>query len=935
MVVSAGVILLSFSGSAQASQNSAESAQHYASAERAIQKSDIGTATIELKNAVRSDPDNNDARYQLALLYLRTGVPAAALAELETVRARSYDEAKLALPLMQCYLALGRFKESLTKVDVTNLKGETRSAVLAAQSRASMALHDAVGARRLSDEALKESPNLASALVASAMLLNSEGKVVDAEAQLAKAADGDAQLDVLLLKGELRQKQNDPQGALKYFNLAVAKAPSDMGARIERAVLNVTLNQLKAVEVDDNAVLAIEPKQPYALYLRAYLLAQDKKFRDAIQILLALPQLLDSYPPAIYLLAATALEDNRFDTALEYSQRYLQKRPDGVAGSRLLALVHQRMNAPATAVGILEPLIARYPNDNPLKLQLAAALLAAGRSSEAVDLFQQGLAVDPGNVQARLALATGELRSGQTDQGVAEIEGIVKSDPGSLQANTLLVMSELQVGQAEKALQTATAMVTMKDADPNAYNLQGTAFLANKNMDGARAAFQTALKRDSKFTPAMLNLARIEERAGNWAAAKQWYEKVTVILPMDMAAYDGLSNLALRNGDVDGAEAYLKQAVARDGAATAPRLRLIDMLLEHKRNEQGLIEARDFVNAAPQSPLALGALGRAQLATGDVVNGIGSYQRLATLIPDDADAQRRLGRVMAMADANAAKGGAGKYTSEARAAFDRAVNIAPDDIAVLSDRLEFERRVDGAKAAVILAQKYADARPNSVGRMIVLGDSQVAADQTSAGVLTYRRVWEKSKSSLTTLRVYAGLMHEEKAEEAMKVLRDWSEKHPTDYEIRFLIASSDIKAGRTEQAIAETEAMYSVFPENPLLLNNLAWLYTKSDAAKAMAFAEKAYALAPLSPDVMDTLGWLYVATSEVVRAEPLLRKAYEAAPARADIGFHYAVALEKNKKGSIAKGVLEKSLAGSPKFAERAEAQAMFDRLVTSGPPK
>jgi len=931
-VSAVGVVLIGLAGGAGAATGVAQDSQrHYAAARHNLEKGERAAAVIELKNAIRTDPANSDARFELALIYLGDGNPAGALSELESAKSRGYDPKKVVLPLAQTYLALGRFRDVLAKVDPSIVEGEPRAAVLAAQARASMALEDPQNAKRLLDEALKISPNLTSALVASAMLLSAEGKIAEAEALIRKAGSDETQADLLILKGELRQKQGDLEGALAHFNSAAKKYPNYAGARIKRAGVNMARNQLDAVQEDIDWVLAREPRQPLALFLKAYVLAREKKYREANQILLALPDLLDHYPPAVYLLAATALEDGQVDLAFEQAQRYVQSVPNDLSGNKLLALLYQRKNMAAKAVAILEPLTARFPNDNQLKLQFAGALLEVGRSVEAIALFQRGITADPENKQARLALAMGQLQAGKTGDGVAEIEKLVQSDPKSLQANALLVLTQLQTRQPESALRTAKAMVAVNDNDPNAHNLLGTVYLSTNDPVNARTSFQAALQKDAKFVPASLNLAQLEEKAGERAAAKQWYEKVVAIEPGNMIAYQGLANLALRDGKTDEAVGYLKQAIARDGAAPEPRLRLIDILLEKKKSPQALIEARDFVTTAPKSPQALDALGRVQLAAGETGDGLVSFQRLAILSPDNAEVQRRLGRAYMVAGTTSAKGEAEEYAKEARAAFDQALKFAPDDSAALADRLELERRAGGAKAALALAQNYSTARPESTPRLIALGDTQLAADQAPAATVTYRKAWDKSKSSLTTTRLYGSLARSGKAAEGMTLLEGWVKAHPMDYDARFLVSNEYLRIGKTNEAIAETQALSAAFPENPVLLNNLAWLYSKQDSAKAIEFAERAYVLAPQSADVLDTLGWLYASASNLPKGEPLLRKAHEAAPMRGDIGFHYAVVLDKSKKPDAAKAVLEKTLASDTRFAERAEAQSLFEKLSAS----
>src|SRR5690606_28837121 len=117
-----------------------------------------------------------------------------------------------------------------------------------------------------------------------------------------------------------------------------------------------------------------------------------------------------------------------------------------------------------------------------------------------------------------------------------------------------------------------------------------------------------------------------------------------------------------------------------------PRLKLIELYVNRSDNTRALKAARDFAAAVPGNPVAIEALGRMQIASGDITNGIGSYRRLATEAPDNPEAHRRLGRAYAAAAAKE-KNNTAAYLTEARIAFDRALEISPDYEPVLMDRL--------------------------------------------------------------------------------------------------------------------------------------------------------------------------------------------------------------------------------------------------------
>ena len=65
------------------------------------------------------------------------------------------------------------------------------------------------------------------------------------------------------------------------------------------------------------------------------------------------------------------------------------------------------------------------------------------------------------------------------------------------------------------------------------------------------------------------------------------------------------------------------------------------------------------------------------------------------------------------------------------------------------------------------------------------------------------------------------------AEGGRKTLRSWLDKHPEDGRVRLALASYYQSAGDTEAATKEYQALLKQFPNDPVALNNLAWMYPK------------------------------------------------------------------------------------------------------------
>ncbi len=916
-----------------------ESERIYSRAKDLEKSGDIAGAIIQLKNAIRIDPDLTQGRYELGLLYLRTADPAAAQSELESARSRGYDETKIIGPLVQAYLAQSKFREILRNIDPAKFSGDTQSELMAVQGRAHIALQDLAAARGLIEKALAQSPALPSVLATAATLARVEQRYPDAEKYtdqgLAAAPDN---VELLVMKAEARQQVKDFDGALKALDHAVSKQPRYPRARLARGLVNLARGKPDLLPDDVREVLAVDPKNPIGLYLRAVIVSNDRNYREATQILLGLPELLDGYPPARYLLAAAAFSDNQFESARSNAELYLKKVPGDVAGSNLLAAAALRLNDPKRAVEILEPLAKANGDNNQLRVQLASAYLGVGRSEEAVKLFEQGVQAEPENDQTRMALAVSQLQTGAVDAGVLQLQKLIEAKPDSLRANQLLILAHLQGKQFDKAVATADAMIKASPKSAEAHNLKGTVSLAKDDLNGARTAFNAALANDAKFTPAMLNLARIEERSTQLDAARSWYQKVIAVDRANQTAYSGLTNLALAEKKTDEAVKFLEQAISVSKTDVGPRLRLVDVLLGANQPGRALIAARDFANALPNDAQAVDALGRTQVANGEVATALGTYRRLVTMSPDNAEAQRRLGRALVTAADVAKKQSTGggsqqlppidRLISEAKATFDAAIADAPDYPAAVTDRIALEKNTDGDAAALKLAQKLVQDRPESVARLIASGDLAAVIGNNQVALVSYQTAWNKAKSGPVVRRLYDAMAKDKKAPEALQMLKKWTTENPTDFESRFLIASIAIAEGRNDDAIAETEAMDGALPDNPIFLNNLAWLYGEKNSPKAFEIGQKALELAPESPDVLDTLGWLEVEKRDLKKGVALLEKSHKLATGNPVIAYHYAAALKRSGDAVKAKAILQESLKIKGTYKERAMAEALLKEI-------
>ena len=95
------------------------------------------------------------------------------------------------------------------------------------------------------------------------------------------------------------------------------------------------------------------------------------------------------------------------------------------------------------------------------------------------------------------------------------------------------------------------------------HNDLGVAYEAEGRLDLAAREYRRALKRDSRFGRARLNLGNVEAAAGRWARAEREYRRALLDLPEDPDPPNNLAVALLRRGRALGeAETLATRAVA-------------------------------------------------------------------------------------------------------------------------------------------------------------------------------------------------------------------------------------------------------------------------------------------------------------------------------------------------------------------------------------
>lgn len=906
---------------ADAAKVSTESVGYYEEAKAYLKKGDVKSAVIQLKNAIRTDPDNVQARFDLAIIYLRGRDGPSAEKELKAARERGMEASKIVLPLAQAYSLQRKNREILDEMKPGDGSKNVNAGILAARAGAYVALKKLAEAERELNEAIAIAPESTAVLLALSQVNQAQGRFDEAESRIDKALsiEPDNQR-TLIRKGSLQQARRDFDGAVETYSRVLALNEGNVPARVARASAYIAVNKDKDARVDVDTALTATPNNPIARYLNALLLARDKKYDEAADSMVPVMQVLENYPPALYLQASLSFAQGRVEQAQTQVQGYLTKVPGSKRGQRLLAAIFLRKQDADKAIELLEPMVQEDPGDVRLMTLLGNAYMAVRRTDDAAVLFEKAVQSDPDNTDVRTRLALTRLGSGDRDNAVKEFETILENDPDEVRANLLLVLTYLRERNFDEALVAAETLKKRMPDSPMPDNFLGTIFLAKKDTALARKHFSQALEIEPNFAPAKLNLAEIERVAGNVEAARTRYQTILDHDAKHEQAMLRMAQLAFREKDNETGVDWLNRAIVANPKSKRPRMMQVNALLRMKENQRALSAARDFQLSFEKDGDALDTLARAQIATGKLTSGISTYQQLATVVPDSATVQHRLGRALAAA----------KKYPEAAAALDKAIALDKTLIPARQDRIRVAFLEKGSDAALALAREMTESDPDKTYGYLLQGDVLMQAGRFEAATAIYAEAQKRVPSNSILSRMFQSMTRDGKEGEARALLEGWLSKHPDDTKTRFMYASALIREGDIRAAIRENETLLESFPKNPVLLNDLAWLYGEVGDDRAIGFAQQAHGLAPNSPAIADTLGWLLVKKGDTAKGLDILQKAYDGAPDQHDIGYHYAAALHRSGKGAEALRLLKGILDTGQSFDAIDEARKLYAELVT-----
>ncbi len=889
-----------------------------ADARRYEEKDNHNAAIIQIKNVLQQNPDDAEARYFLGTIYNKTGDAASAEKEFRKALSLGMSPAKVMPELGQTLLNLGQFQQILDETE--QLAGDGKSAeILTLRGNALLAVGKVEEAQGLFEQALRIRQNFSSALIGLGKYSALKGDIDNGmhfseQATMHNPEDADA----WLFKGDLLRAQGKVDLALAAYDQVVKLKPNSSPAYLNKAFLEIGAKKFDTAKTSIDAARKVAPNSLMVLYTQAML---DFNQGNPAAALESLQQVLRSAPnhmPSVLMAGAVQIALGSPIQAEEHLKRYLEGDPENLYARKLLGSVLLKNHRTQQAIAVLNPALRAVHEDAHLLALAGESYMQAKDFAKATEYFERASKVAPQNAMLHTALSMSRLGQGDSERAIAELEKATQADPQSPQAAILLIMTHLRLNEFDKALATANAFEKDHPDNPIVKNLKGGAYLAKKDTANARVSFEKALAIQPNYFPAVANLAQLDLQEKKPGSAKKRLEAFLEKDEKNIQAMNALSNLALRQGQIKEATAWLERASRENPEALQPSLRLGAHYIRTGEKEKSLALAKKLRSVHSDDSGVLELLAYAQFANNDKDGALESYTKLARARPDYAPVQFRIASLqLAMNNLSAASD-----------ALKKALAIKPDYLDAQLAMVALEAGQKDHEKALSLARQIQKQHQKLPAGYVAEGDILLGQKNPSLAAKAYEHAFSIDRNPAYLVKLHNALTQADRGAEATPRLIQWLKDHPDDTSTRMYLAEVYLVDNQNKPAIDQYHLVLQQHPEHVPALNNLATAYQKEQDARALEYAEKAHKLAPENAAILDTLGWIWVERGNTAKGLPLLQKATSLAPGAGDIRYHLAAGLAKSGDRAAARKELEQLLGTEKSFSSIEKARVLLKEL-------
>ncbi len=344
---------------------------------------------MALRNALKANPNDPEAHFELGRLYLDGGNWRAAITEFRSARRGGTVNDDLEAQLAWALYLEDEYGALFREIKPGDRKASAELLIRLSLGLAYLRSQEFDNAKRMVRDAVRLDPNSWRARIALARILILARELPEAREQLEAASrTAPNQLATDRTLGYLLRAEGDTPGAIAAFDKVLDQRPSSVPAFAARIDALISENKLSEAQRDLRQARKMSGHSQIK-FLAALLLAREDRLVEADQLLTNTSGAFERMPIAYYLAGVVKFRRGLFETAENYLTKFQAKQPNVSGAARLRAEIMLRRKDAAGAIKLLEPVVKANPADQAAVTDLARAYLASGDPDRVIEFFQE------------------------------------------------------------------------------------------------------------------------------------------------------------------------------------------------------------------------------------------------------------------------------------------------------------------------------------------------------------------------------------------------------------------------------------------------------------------------------------------------------------------------------------------------------------------
>ncbi len=855
-----------------------------------VAQGDQQAAVVALKNAVQQAPRSSIARFELGKIYLEQKQYESAEKELSRALELGYAANKVIPMLAQALQRTG------ANVALSEIELEQQDMTSAEKLE--------VGFRKLQSLYQLEKTNEAQLLIDDLLILDSNtvykglveafDLVVNTEFEqaltIAKEMYARAPLnrDVLNFTARLYMLNEDPENAAKIYEDYVKVAPDDTEAKFTLANMLVEQRETQRAEQYIDDLLEISETNPLLNQLKGIVRAAAEDYEAAK--LYSEKAISGGRPdPTLRLVAGLAsYQLGEFEDAVGHLSLVAALLPDNHPGLRILAASQLQTNMGDDAGEVLSRVNEVSSEDATLFSRAGYELIKAGNTNAAREIIEQA---DKISESADDLTRLGILKLSLNDiEGLVDLESAVDKSPESVTAKATLATAYLGTDQLDKALELAKQWQAEEPNATEGYLLEAEVLQREGKFTEAQSVIDTLQSMDAKNIAGQLASIRLNLRQNNLDQARVDTDRLLAQEPTNIPALASYFALANQAGEQEKGFNRIKQVAQENPSSSNLQLLLGRVALAANKASEA-ITATDNIEANRQAPAAYWSLrGVALLRNNLADQAFNHYQKWAELYPNQENAV--MGQLLVLDGQRKYEEGASLAEEFVGRKENLQITIMQAYFDVMSGNVERARKIYDSIDA-----QYRDLPfIRGISSRIALAEGNPAQALKDAIV-----AYDANKNTDNLFVYVRALDLTNQRDKSYQVLSDHLARFENDARARLLFAERQITED-SDAAIASYETILAQFPDNFVVLNNIAYLeMQKGNLEKAADYANRAYEIQPKNAATADTYAQILVQQGKLKEALEAYNRVMNKDMKNEEIFVNYIETLLKNGNTVIA----------------------------------